>query len=139
MGMKPLEQLDHCLLGKDARFAECRMECANCGWNDEEAERRRHIPLKWCEDGMRRKILPPRPHTDELGNGAGSTFFCGHMRRPRRHSRSAKDQPAFCCASGAWTSQTAQCSGQRMNPCETCGKGTSSNAPMIHGARHLAS
>ena len=46
MGMKPLEQLDHCLLGKDARFAECRMECAHCGWNDEEAERRRHIPLK---------------------------------------------------------------------------------------------
>lgn len=68
MGMKPLEQLDHCLFGKDARFAECRMECAHCGWNDEEAERRRHIPLKWCEDGMRRKILPPRPRTDELGN-----------------------------------------------------------------------
>lgn len=32
------------------------MECAHCGWNDEEAERRRHIPLKWCEDGLRRKI-----------------------------------------------------------------------------------
>lgn len=47
MKMTPLEQLDHCLLGKDARFAECRMECAHCGWNDEEAERRRHIPLKW--------------------------------------------------------------------------------------------
>ena len=68
MGMTPLEQLDHCLLGKDARFAECRMECARCGWNDEEAERRKAMPLTLCEDGLRRKILPPRPRPNEFGN-----------------------------------------------------------------------
>lgn len=55
-------------VGERRKICRCRMECAHCGWNDEEAERRRHIPLKWCEDGMRRKILPPRPRTDELGN-----------------------------------------------------------------------
>ena len=68
MAMKPLEQLDHCLLGKDARFSECRMECRHCGWDDEEAERRKAMPLALCEDGLRRKILPPRPRTDELSN-----------------------------------------------------------------------
>lgn len=68
MGMKPLEQLGHCQLGKDARFAECRLECEHCGWNDEEAERRKHIPLQWCPDKLRRKILPPRPRPNEFGN-----------------------------------------------------------------------
>ena len=68
MGMKPLEQLGHCQLGKDARFAECRLECEHCGWNDEEAERRKHIPLQWCPDNPRRKILPQRPRPNEFGN-----------------------------------------------------------------------
>lgn len=68
MGMKPLEQLGHCQLGKDARFAECRLECEHCGWNDEVAAQRKRIPLRWCEDGLRRKILPPRPVQHEEGN-----------------------------------------------------------------------
>ena len=68
MGMKPLEQLGHCQLGKDARFAECRLECEHCGWNDEVAAQRKRIPLRWCEDGLRRKILPPRPRPNEFGN-----------------------------------------------------------------------
>lgn len=67
--MNLAEQVQRCML-KDGG-AGCGLQCEHCGWNDEEAERRRHIPLKWCEDGLRRKILPPRAprqRTDELGN-----------------------------------------------------------------------
>ena len=69
METKILERIDHCQLGKNARFAKCRLECGHCGWNDEVAAQRKQIPLRWCEDGLWRKILPPRP--DETGNEAG--------------------------------------------------------------------
>lgn len=49
--------------------AGCGLQCERCGWNRQEYERRKALPLVRGEDGLRRKILPPRP--DELGNGAG--------------------------------------------------------------------
>lgn len=63
------EAYKHCLLKKISRIIGCGTRCECCGWNDEVAERRKQIPLTSGEDGLRRKILPPRP--DELGNEAG--------------------------------------------------------------------
>lgn len=41
-------------------------ECSRCGWNEKEATRRKKIPLTLCEDGLRRKIIPRKPHTAEV-------------------------------------------------------------------------
>lgn len=38
------------------KFCDTR-NCAHCGFNPEEAKRRKEIPLTLCEDGLRRKIL----------------------------------------------------------------------------------
>jgi hypothetical protein len=35
--------------------------CARCGFNVEEDARRKQIPLTLCEDGLRRKLIPPKP------------------------------------------------------------------------------
>ena len=35
--------------------------CDRCAWNLEEAYRRAQIPLTVCPDGLRRKLIPPRP------------------------------------------------------------------------------
>ena len=34
--------------------------CSRCGFFEEEAERRKQIPLTLCEDGLRRKLIPPK-------------------------------------------------------------------------------
>lgn len=34
-----------------------KQDCERCGFNPEEAERRKDIPLTECDDGLRRKIL----------------------------------------------------------------------------------
>lgn len=31
--------------------------CAKCGFNADEDERRKNIPLTLCEDGLRRKLI----------------------------------------------------------------------------------
>lgn len=59
-----------CLLGRGHRVEACGHSCQQCGWNVEEARRRKAIPLTVQEDGTRRKILPPREN--ELGNKAGN-------------------------------------------------------------------
>lgn len=58
-----------CLLGRGHRIEACGCNCPRCGWNEEEAKRRKVIPLTMQEDGLRRKILPRRE--DEFGNEAG--------------------------------------------------------------------
>ena len=63
------EAYKHCLLKKTGRALSCGTVCERCGWNDEIAEQRKQIPLTRGEDGLRRKILPPRP--DDFGNEAG--------------------------------------------------------------------
>lgn len=35
--------------------------CDRCGFNVEEDARRKQIPLTLCEDGLRRKLIPPKP------------------------------------------------------------------------------
>ena len=43
-----------CLLhGCDAEIKNC----ARCGWNRQEAARRRRLPLVRCADGLKRKIV----------------------------------------------------------------------------------
>lgn len=34
-----------------------RKKCAKCGWEEAERERRSHIPLTECEDGIKRMII----------------------------------------------------------------------------------
>ena len=36
-------------------------ECERCGFNVQEDARRKEIPLTLCADGLRRKIIPPKP------------------------------------------------------------------------------
>lgn len=38
------------------KFCESK-DCENCGFNPQEAERRKNIPLTLCKDGLRRKII----------------------------------------------------------------------------------
>lgn len=35
--------------------------CARCGFNVDEDSRRKQIPLTLCSDGLRRKLIPPKP------------------------------------------------------------------------------
>jgi len=44
-------------------------ECYRCAWNHEEAQRRAQIPLTLCPDGLRRKIIPPKPKYGESEEG----------------------------------------------------------------------
>lgn len=39
-------------------------DCARCGFNEKEDARRKQIPLTLCEDGLRRKIIPRKPHPE---------------------------------------------------------------------------
>lgn len=36
-------------------------KCERCGWDEEEANRRKKIPLTLCKDGLRRIIIPKKP------------------------------------------------------------------------------
>lgn len=67
--MNLAEQVQKCMM-KDGG-AGCGLQCEHCGWNQEEYARRKALPLTRCEDGLRRKILPPRaprPRPNEFGN-----------------------------------------------------------------------
>lgn len=66
--LAPRGQDGNCMLPRKASTQECGGRCEGCGWCREEYISRRAIPLTLCKDGLRRKILPPRPRTDELGN-----------------------------------------------------------------------
>ena len=39
--------------------------CWRCGFNIMEDARRKQIPLTLCDDGLRRKLIPPRGKTQE--------------------------------------------------------------------------
>ena len=39
----------------------CYRNCERCGFDKDENERRKQIPLTLCPDGLRRKIIPRRP------------------------------------------------------------------------------
>lgn len=39
--------------------------CWRCGFNVAEDLRRKQIPLTLCDDGLRRKLIPPRGNTQE--------------------------------------------------------------------------
>lgn len=41
---------------ENGNFCEHR-DCARCGFNADEAERRKNIPLTECDDGLRRKVI----------------------------------------------------------------------------------
>ena len=48
-------------------------ECQRCGFDKDEAARRKAIPLTPCEDGTRHKVIPNRhhirPHDEEETSG----------------------------------------------------------------------
>ena len=58
---------DQCLLTADCTKAqEFRSVCLRCGFYKPEAERRKKLPLTYCEDGRRRLFVG----VDDAGMGA---------------------------------------------------------------------
>lgn len=45
--------------------------CERCGWNADEAARRKLLPLIEREDGLRRKIIPSKQVKEVPDNDAG--------------------------------------------------------------------
>lgn len=56
------EKVKGCLKGR----CDDIQGCSRCGWNEKEDARRKKIPLTLCEDGLRREIIPRKPHTAEV-------------------------------------------------------------------------
>ena len=51
--------------------------CWRCGFNVAEDLRRKQIPLTLCDDGLRRKLIPPRGKETEVEDDAGGNDDSG--------------------------------------------------------------
>jgi hypothetical protein len=58
---------------QDRDLAEANAMCERCGFSKKEDAMRKAIPLTLCDDGLKRKLIPPRQRKEEQNDPGRET------------------------------------------------------------------